>query len=158
MNILVLVCDLVALTTNLTDEEVIIARENYLESNFNASLAVVDTLTVTPIGRGNSYNGDDEELIYSVRNKGTFTIDFFGTNAFVNANTFIARLNSQSSHEFTRDNNIEVFHNTSLTNIKKLQGKTTYDRFQVEVMIKYTEEFTDDVLRIDTAEYTIISN
>jgi len=158
MSILITVASLVSLVANLADDKVIVARENYLESDFNANIAVVDDLTITPIGRSNSFDGDAEDLTYSVRNKGVFTIDFYGPDALTNGNIFIARLNSQDAHEYTRDNDIEVFNNTTLTNIKKLQGKTTYNRYQVEITVKYTEEFTDAVLRIDTAEYTIITD
>jgi len=158
MSILVTVADFVTAISGLAADKVIIARENYLESNFNDNIAVVDSLISTPLGRNNDYDGEEEELTYRVYFKSQMTIDFYGTNALTNANKFIARLNSQQAHEFKRDNNIEVFHNKTITNIKKLQGKTTYDRFQIEIMVKYSEEFTDDVLRIDTAEFEINTN
>jgi len=158
MDILITVAGFVTAISGLAADKVIIARDNYLKSDFNDNIAVVDSLISTPIGRRNDYDGEAEELTYKVYDKSQMTIDFYGTNANTNANKFIARLNSQQAHEFTRDNNIEVFHNKTNSNIKKLQGKTTYDRFQIEIMVKYSDEFTDDVLRIDTAEFEINTN
>lgn len=158
MSILNKVASFVTAVTALDADKVIIARGNYLNTDFKDDIVTVDMLISTPVGRSNAFNGEDEELTYTVRNKATFVLDFFGTDALTNANKFIARLNSQQAYEFKRDNQIEVFHNTTLTNVKKLQGKTLYDRYQIEIMVKYSEEFTDDVLRIDTAEYTIITN
>jgi len=158
MSILVTVADFVVAVTGLDDDEVIIGRENYLEIDFNTNIIIVDGLLFTPIGRTNNYDGTEEELNYSVRNKVICTLDFYGTNALTNANKFFARLDSQEAYEFKRDNQIEVFHNTSLTNVKELQGISTYERWQVEIMVKYTEQFTDDVLRIDTLQYQLYSN
>ena len=158
MSILNKVASFVTAVTELDADKVIIARGNYLKTDFNDDIVVVDMLISTPAGRSNDFNGEDEKLTYMVRNKATFTLDFFGTNALTNANKFIARLNSQQAYEFKRDNQIEVFHNTVLTNVKKIQGKTVYDRYQVEIMVKYSEQFTEDVLRIDTVEYTIVTN
>lgn len=144
--------------TEVNASKVIIARENYLETDFNNDIILVDMLSASPIGRSDGFNGDAESITYTVKYKAVFTLDFYGTQGLDNANKFIARLNSQTAYEFKRDNDIEVFHNTNILNIKQIQGKSNYDRFQVEIMVKYSQQFTEAVLRIDTAEYTIISN
>ena len=158
MSIINTVAEFVTTVTALAEDKVIVGRANYKNVNFNDNIAIVDSLISTPVGRSNGFDGDTEQLTYTVKNKASFTIDFYGINAETNAIKFIARLNSQEAYEFKRDNDIEVFHNTTMTNVKDIQGKTVYNRFQVEIMVKYTEEFIDEVLRIDTAEYTIITD
>lgn len=158
MSIIITVAQFVTAVSALAADKVIAGRENYLEVDFNNNIIVVDNLIATPTGRSNAYDGDVEALTYTVKNKASFTLDFYGPNALTTANKFIARLNSQQAYEFKRDNDIEVFHNTTLTNVKQLQGKTTYNRFQTEIMVKYSEQFTDDVLRIDTLQYQVYTN
>lgn len=156
MDILVTVADFITLLSGLDASKVIIARENYLKVNFNDDIIVIDSLVNTPINRSNKYNGETEEMNYTIYYSSQMTIDFYGTNALTNANKVIALFNSQAAHEFKRDNNIEIFHNKNLTNLKELQGKTTYDRFQLEVVVKYNEAYTETgVLRIDTATLDI---
>jgi len=158
MSILKTLGDFVKEILTYDESKIIIARTDYIGVDFNDDIIVIDMLNASPVGRSNSFDGDNEKMDYVVKNKAVFTIDFYGESALLNGNTFIARLNSQLAYEFARDNQIEVYHNTSLINIKKLQGKTTYDRYQVEIMVKYSEQLQDDVRRIDTAEYTIITN
>ena len=160
MDILVTIAQYVTIVSGLSEDKVIIARENYLNSNFNNNIAVVDSLVNKTIGRKNDYDGSDdiEEMTYITYFKSQMTIDFYGSNALSNANKFIARLNSQEAHEFKRDNNIEIFHNKTITNVKEMQGKTTYNRFQLEIVVKYTEIFIEDVLRIDEAQIGVDSN
>lgn len=151
MDILVTIATLIPMITDLTDDQSIIARDNYLDSNFKDDLSVVDSLLNTPIGRSDSFDGDNESFTFQTYRKTQMTVDFYGVNAEVNANTFEARLNSQITHEFSRDNEIEIFNNKTVQNIKNIQGKTVYDRFQIEIVVKYNQTVTDDVLRIDTA-------
>lgn len=151
MDILVTIASLIPQLTDLTDEQSIIARDNYLDSDFKSDLAVVDSLLNEPIGRTPSYDGENEQLTYQTYRKTQMTVDFYGSNAETNAYTFEARLNSQLVYEFARDNDIEIFNNKTVQNIKNIQGKTVYDRFQLEIVVKYNETITDEVLRIDTA-------
>ena len=158
MDILKKIGALIILTTELVEGEVVLARKNYLDQDFKSNLAIVDSLLNIPIGRTQDFNGEDEKLTYITYRKSQITIDFYGDDAELNANTFEARLKSQITHEYKRDNNIEVFNNKTIQNIKNVQGKTVYDRFQIEIVVKYTDDLTDDVLRIDTAQMKVYTD
>lgn len=155
MDILVKIADLITLISDLPTDKVIIARDNYLQSNFKDDIAIVELLTAPTIATSDSYDGLLEELTYRTLYKATVTIDFYGDNSLSTANKTIALLRSQKSHEFKRDNEIEVFRNKSLTDVKNLQGTTNYNRYQLEFVVKYYEEFVDNVLRIDTAQIVV---
>jgi len=158
MDILIKLADFVSVITGLDPDKVILARANYLQADFNDDIALVDFLSSPAIARSDNYNGTTEQLTYRTYYKATFTVDFFGTNAHTNINKFAARLGSQEASEFKRDNDFEVFFNNNILNVKNIQGKTVYNRFQLEIMLKYSEEFTDDVLRIDTAQIVVNTN
>ncbi len=155
MDILKVVGGLIQAMSIVPTGNVIIARENDLESDFNANIIVVDFLTNTPIGRVRKYDSTAETMTYTVYNKPQLTIDFYGQSASTNSIKFIALLDSQTAYEYKRDNQIEVMHNKTNTNIKQVQGVTNYDRFQVEIVVKYTDEFTESILRIDTVQLQV---
>lgn len=158
MDILIKLADFVSVVSGLDTNKVIVARANYLDSDFKDDIALVDFLSSPAIARNNEFNGTTEKLTYRTYYKATFTVDFFGTNAGTNINKFVARLASQEASEFKRDNDFEVFYSNNIINLKNIQGKTIYNRFQLEIMVKYSEEFTEDVKRIDTANIIVNTN
>ena len=158
MDILIKLANFVSIVSGLTTDKVIIARSNYLQSDFTEDIALIDILTSQAVGRTSEYIGDTEKLTYRVHYKSSVTIDFFGINSYVNINKFVARLASQDASEFKRDNLLEVFFNKNILNLKNIQGKTIYNRYQLEIMVKYYTDFTDDVLRLDTVDLTVNTN
>ena len=158
MDILIKLANFVSIVSGLTTDKVIIARSNYLQSDFTEDIALIDILTSQAVGRTSEYIGDTEKLTYRAHYKSTVTIDFFGINSYVNINKFVARLASQDASEFKRDNLLEVFFNKNILNLKNIQGKTIYNRYQLEIMVKYYTDFTDDVLRLDTVDLTVNTN
>ena len=158
MDILIKLANFVSIVSGLTTDKVIIARSNYLQSDFTEDIALIDILTSQAVGRTSEYIGDTEKLTYRVHYKSSVTIDFFGINSYVNINKFVARLASQDASEFKRDNLLEVFFSKNILNLKNIQGKTIYNRYQLEIMVKYYTDFTDDVLRLDTVDLTVNTN
>jgi len=158
VDILIKLANFVSIVSGLTTDKVIIARSNYLQSDFTEDIALIDILTSQAVGRTSEYIGDTEKLTYRVHYKSSVTIDFFGINSYVNINKFVARLASQDASEFKRDNLLEVFFNKNILNLKNIQGKTIYNRYQLEIMVKYYTDFTDDVLRLDTVDLTVNTN
>ena len=158
MDILKKLGSFVSVVSGLAADKVILARSNYLQSDFTDNIALVDFLTSPTIARTNKFNGTGEELTYRTYYKAQFTVDFYGTDALTNANKFIARLASQVAAEHKRDNELEVFYSKNLTNLKNIQGKTIYNRFQLEIMVKYSLEFTEEVKRMDTVKLTVNTN
>lgn len=142
----------------LIDVPIVIARTNYQDLDFTQDLAVIDVLQTTPVSRSQEFDGELEEMTYIVYNSTQATIDFYGDNALDNANKLVALLDSQTAYEYQRDNGIEVYHNKTLTNLKNIQGVTVYERYQLEIVVKYNKTLTEAVRRIDTAQTDVIFN
>lgn len=152
MDILALLGDYTNILTALNNDKILVGRTNFEDVNFNDDLIVIDTLINTPIGKSKSYDGDLEIMTYTTKYRGIFTFDFYGSSSLTLANMFIARIQSQDGREFARDNKIEINLNSSLVNVANIQGVTIYDRYQIEIMVKYSEQYSESILRIDTAQ------
>jgi hypothetical protein len=111
-----------------------------------------------PDGILEEFDGDAEQQQFDVSMKGSFTINFFGTDARANAVKWLARHRSQLSRETQRDLSIRVYHATNLRNLKALEGSQFNNRYEIEIQVRYNETETINTLRIDTAETSLIVN
>ena len=108
MDILIVLAEFVTLASGLDEDKVIVARGNYLQSDFKENIALVDVLSSIPYGTSDNFDGEVEDYTYRTYYKASATIDFYGTDAIINKNKFVALSRSQAATEFKRDNNIEV--------------------------------------------------
>ena len=133
--------------------DTILGRENYKNTDFKKDLIVVDSLSpAVPISNMDTFNGIVELMNYDTYVRQLATVDFFGDNAETNANKFLALLRSQKATELKEVNKLNVFPANSITKLSELVGTTYYNRYQVEVNLKYTIEVGLKTLRIDTPD------
>jgi len=137
---------------------IVIGRENLKKTNSTKDYIIIDELVSIPTGSAQSFDGDTEEQEFSVQMKGSFTLNFFGTNARANAVKWQALHGSQKSYELQRDLGFAVYHSTSFRNLKNLEGSQFKERYEIEVSLLYNETTTIDTLRIDTAQTSLIVN
>lgn len=139
-------------------QKVIQARYNVENVNYKDDLILIDVLSTAPTGSSNIYDGTLESMKYATQYKGIFTFDFYGTNAYANAYKFSNLLKSQSSFELASDNLLSIYHASTVTDLKNLQGAKFYERYQIEVSIMYFEDTDVATLRIDTAQTDFIND
>lgn len=135
---------------------IVIARESMRKTGNDVEYIVIDELVSIPDGTIESFNGDTEQQEFTVQFKGSFTLNFFGTNARANAVKWQALHKSQSAYELQRDLGFAVFHTTNFRNLKALEGSQYNERYEIEVSLTYNETEIIDTLRIDTAQTDII--
>lgn len=145
----------------LTHPEALITfgRLNDERQWFDDDYIVIDALAPgQPLTRGEKYDGDDEKLTLSSRVRLPVTIDFFGTNAYTNAEKLQLLLKSDNARDLQEQNAITVGGISQLTDVKALTGQQYGNRVQVELVVQYSPSIVLDVLRIDTAVVEAISD
>lgn len=126
---------------------------------FNGDYIVIDALAPgQPLARGERYDGTAEELTLSSRMRLPVTIDFFGTNAYNNAEKLQLLLNSDKARDLQEQYKVTVGGISQMTDVKALTGQQYGNRVQVELVIQYSPSIVLDVLRIDTAVVETIQN
>lgn len=135
---------------------IIIGRENFENVDFTQDIIVIDSLTVAKnISVTDSYNGTDEIQTFTTCFNQLFTLDFYGDNAYSNANKFIALLKSEKANWYLKDYNLSMMNANSLIDLKDLLGTDYTNRYQVEVSVNYFVNVDIETLRIDTINYEI---
>lgn len=138
---------------------VIIGRENAIKQNSLDGYIMVDRLgQAVPIGKTDTFDGDTEIKQYVQSMSGDFTLDFYGTDANLNAETFTNKQRTQLAHDFQRINDIRVHKVSAFRDIKVLEGLQYKNRIQVEFSVIYNVETNVDTLRIDTAQLEFLVN
>lgn len=135
---------------------IVLGRDNVDKKNSTSDYIAIDELVSIPSGAAQSFDDVEEEQQFSVQMKGSFTLNFYGTNARVNAAKWIALHGSQSSYELQRDLGFAVYHATSFRNLKSLEGSQYKNRYEIEVSLYFNETTTIETLRIDTEQTTLI--
>jgi len=153
--------DLAIYTKTLLDYDaalIIVGGENFLKVDNDISYIVIDELVSVPNGTTEKFDEDAEEQKFTVQMKGSFTVNFFGSDARSNAVKWQALHKSQSAYELQRDLGFSVFHTTKFRKLKDLEGSKYNERYEIEVSLTYNETETIETLRIDTAQTDIIVN
>lgn len=135
---------------------IIIGRENFENVDFTQDIIVIDSLTVAKnISVTDSYNGTDEIQTFTTYFNQLFTLDFYGDNAYSNANKFIALLKSEKANWYLKDYNLSMMNANSLIDLKDLLGTDYTNRYQVEVGVNCFVNVDIETLRIDSVECSI---
>ena len=135
---------------------IIVGRENYETVAFTKDIILIDPLTVARnISSTDSYNGTDEIQTFTTYFNQLFTLDFYGDNAYTNANKFVALLRSEKASWYLKDNNISMLNANSIIDLKDLLGTDYTNRYQVEVSVNYFVSTIIDTLRIDSVDWGI---
>ena len=154
--ILVAIADYITDLMSVGASKVIVGRENATQETFSNDYIVVDTLTTTPQSHSREYDWDAEKETRITSLQGSFTIEFYGDNAEVNANKFVNIQSSQLGKGLQKQYNITLYRPSSINNLKQQAGNKYFNRFEIEIMIQYNQSFEIDTLRIEKipVEYT----
>ena len=135
---------------------IIVGRENYENIDFNQDIILIDSLTpARNVSALDSYDGLNEKETFTTYFNQLFTFDFYGNNAYTNANKFIALLRSEKASWYLKDNNISMLNSNSIIDLKDLLGTDYTNRYQVEVSVNYFVNVAIDTLRIDSVEWEL---
>jgi hypothetical protein len=141
------------------EELIRFGRLNEEREWFSDDYIVVDRLAPgQPITRSERYDGVEEELTLSTRMRQPVTIDFFGENAYTNAEKLQLLLKSDKSLDLQEQYAVTMGGVNQITDVKALTGQQYGNRVQVELVIQYSPSITLDVLRIDTAVVETMSD
>lgn len=127
----------------------IIGRDNATQENFSKNYIVFDTLASNPVSKKREYDPELERELFTTTMQGTFTVEFYGSNARQNHINFINLLGSQESRYSQLQNDITIFNPNSSNNRKMQTNSRFYERYEVEVIVQYKIKTEIDRLRID---------
>ena len=135
---------------------IILGRENFENVDFTKDLILIDSLTVAKnISATDSYNGTSEIQTFTTYFNQLFTLDFYGDNAYTNANKFVALLRSEKANWYLKDYNLSMLNANSIIDLKDLLGTDYVSRYQIEVSVNYFVNVDISTLKIDTINYEI---
>ncbi len=135
---------------------IILGRENFENVDFTKDLILIDSLTVAKnISATDSYNGTSEIQTFTTYFNQLFTLDFYGDNAYSNANKFVALLRSEKANWYLKDYNLSMLNANSIIDLKDLLGTDYVSRYQIEVSVNYFVNVDISTLKIDTINYEI---
>ena len=135
---------------------IILGRENFENVDFIKDLILIDSLTAAKnISATDSYNGTSEIQTFTTYFNQLFTLDFYGDNAYINANKFVALLRSEKANWYLKDYNLSMLNANSIIDLKDLLGTDYTNRYQVEVSVNYFVNVDITTLKIDTINYEI---
>ena len=156
MSILVTIADYITDLMSVDADKVLVGRENATQETFSNDYIVVDTLATTPNSHSREYDWDNEVETRTTSLQGSFTIEFYGDNAEVNANKFVNIQSSQLGKDLQKQYNITLYRPSSINNLKQQAGNKYFNRFEIEIKIQYNQSFEIDTLRIEEipVEYT----
>lgn len=136
-----------------------IGRQNFERAQLEANYIVIDGLGASvAISRSEEFDGNTEEQSFGSQMLKPCTIDFYGADAFINANKFRMMLRSQLSYELQTSLKIGVYGASTVTDVKALTGQAYGNRVQLEINLQYCDTLTIDTLRIDVAQISIIKD
>ena len=135
---------------------IILGRENFENVDFTKDLILIDSLTAAKnISATDSYNGTSEIQTFTTYFNQLFTLDFYGDNAYINANKFVALLRSEKANWYLKEYNLSMLNANSIIDLKDLLGTDYTNRYQVEVSVNYFVNVDISTLKIDTINYEI---
>lgn len=149
-----LVRDLMA----IDEKFVLMGRENRPQDDFVTGFIAIDQLGASlPQCATESFDADEEVMTYSTLMKSTVTIEFYGDDAYHNANRLTGLLRSQAAYDKKVALGINVFNVSSLTDLKQLTGAQYGNRLQMSLVVQDGREVKVGTLRIDTPQLRIIT-
>jgi hypothetical protein len=130
-----------------------IGRDDDEMLDFNQAYIVVDVAGQRQQAVASSnYNGSTEVMRYIVTEAMPVTVDFFGAQAYTNANTFRLLMQSERRLDLQAQHGITVYNVSRFTDLKLLTGGQYRNRYQLEFAVRYNSAVNIPTLRIDSVE------
>lgn len=132
-------------------------RSNTQESDTETSYIVVNGSSIANVlSHGATYNSNTEIMEYSASEAQAITLEFYGDNAYTNAESFGLLNQSQKAREVSRNLGLTIKNVSSATDVKQLLGYQYGNRVHVQFNIQYCPSIDVETLRVDTAQYEIL--
>ena len=144
---------------NYDETKILVGRENATQKTFEDDYIVIDTLSPAQnLTTLKKYDGVNETLNITNILKGTFTLEFYGKDAYMNVYKFLAMQNSQLAKDLEKKYQIMVGKGENINNTKQQAGGRYYNRYEVEVVIQYDETLQIEALRIEEIPRAFLEN
>jgi len=122
--------------------------------NETSSKIVVDTLAPSiQQSMTKTYDGDGEEMGIDSLMLGSFTINFYGTDAYERATDFIIFNKTEEARTLQKTHELSVFRTSQITDLKRLAGKYYDSRYEITLNISYNITKNVNRLRFDEAQF-----
>lgn len=142
------------------ESEILIGRLNANQEDFETSYIAIDQLGASVrIAGSDQYDGseDVEVMSYDSLWRTELTVEFYGVDAYTNADWLAGLLRSQDAFDKKYALGIGVFQVSSIADIKQLTGQQYGNRLQMSVTVQDSRRVDVDTLRIDTVQFTVLT-
>lgn len=127
-------------------------------SDFSRGYIGVDSLSqAVRIASGESYDGNAEVHNLADQWRMPCTLSFYGDGAHSRASEFVLRQRSQAALDLQKTLGAAIYLTSGLTDVKILTGQQYGERVELSLSIQYSEDLSIDTLRIDTAQFTVLT-
>jgi len=135
------------------DEQLIKRGEsNSIRADDKTNYIVVNSLSpALAQAKGSEFDGNAEVLTLSSAYRMPVTIDFYGTDAYTNANKLQLMLKSDKAKYLQKLHQITVAAVSAVADVKQLTRQQYINRYQLTLNLLYNESIALDTLRIDEA-------
>lgn len=142
------------------DEQLIkFDRRNVQASDFSTSYIVVNgSLPQSVLARGQRFNGDAEVITYSASVSHAIVLEFYGDEAYRNAENFLMLNDSQAAKELRRKHAITIMAVSNITDVGQLLGQSHGNRVHLTFNVQYAPARDVQTLRIDTPQFQFLED
>lgn len=142
----------------ITEKTVLIGRQDILQKDFKTGYIVVDALGAsTRNASAEKFDGDTEVMTFADSFKAEITVEFFGFTAYDNAKKLTGLLRSQAALDLKHDLGFDLNRVSAVQDIKQLTGQQNGNRLQMTLMAEDTQTVDVETLRIDVAQFKILT-
>lgn len=142
------------------DEQLIkFDRKNIQVSDFSTSYIVVNGgLPQSVLARGQRFNGEAEVMTYTAAVSHTIVLEFYGNDAYINAEAFLMLIESQHANELRRTNALTIMGVSNITDVGQLLGQSHGNRVHLSFNVQYAPAHDVQTLRIDTPQFQFLED
>lgn len=138
---------------------IVLGRVNMRRDDYKTLQIVIDdVVALGRISSSETYDPTTENMQYNQQLTSSATVDFYGDGAYDESVKFVTTIASQRGSELQRDSFIDVLQQSAITDLKMLAGDEYSERFQVAVNIVYNIAYNESILRIDTTDFSVITD
>ncbi|ARJ43303.1 hypothetical protein B1H58_15520 [Pantoea alhagi] len=142
------------------DEQLIkFDRQNVIATDFETSYIIVNgSLPQTVLARGQHFNGTTEVMTYTAAVSHAVVLEFYGSNAYTNAQAFMMLSESQRANELRRKNALTIMAVSNITDVGQLLGQSHGNRVHLSFNVQYAPAHDVQTLRIDTPQFQFLED
>lgn len=142
------------------DEQLIkFDRRNIQASDFSTSYIIVNgAMPQTVLARGQRFNGGAEVMTYTAVVSHAIVLEFYGDEAYSNAENFLMLSESQRANELRRTHALTIMAVSNITDVGQLLGQSHGNRVHLSFNVQYAPAHDVQTLRIDTPQFQFLED